>query len=114
MSSLYVDYAERGKEYDIPFILSLFCEYIHLESVRIPAIIYRVNQAEYVIHIRVVAPHEYVNTYSTRREKVNNELAVIKYSFTDRLSCTNQSISLLPPPPASPTRLQYYCNTIAQ
>jgi len=26
-----------------------------------------INQAEYVIHIRVVAPQEYVNTYSTHR-----------------------------------------------
>ena len=28
---------------------------------------YRVHQAEYVIHIRVAASQEYVNTYSTRR-----------------------------------------------
>jgi len=28
---------------------------------------YRVNQAEYVIHIFVVAPQKYVNIYSTRR-----------------------------------------------
>jgi len=28
---------------------------------------YRVNQAEYVIHILVVAPQEFVNAYSTRR-----------------------------------------------
>ena len=26
-----------------------------------------VNQAEYVIHVRVVAPQEYVSIYSTRR-----------------------------------------------
>jgi len=45
---------------------SLFCEYIHNEYVRIH-VIYRGNQAEYVIHILVVAPHENVNTYSTRR-----------------------------------------------
>jgi len=28
---------------------------------------YRVNQAEYVIHMRVAAPQEYVNTYATSR-----------------------------------------------
>ena len=28
---------------------------------------YRVNKAEYVIHIRVAASQEYVHTYSTRR-----------------------------------------------
>jgi len=44
----------------------LFCEYIHLEYVRIH-VINRVNQMEYVIHILVVAPQEYVNIYSTRR-----------------------------------------------
>jgi len=30
-------------------------------------VIYRVNQAGYVIHILLVAPQEYVNIYSTRR-----------------------------------------------
>ena len=65
-SSLHVEYAERGKEYGILFIFSLFCEYIHLEYVRIH-VIYRVNQAEHVIRIRVFAPQEYVNIYSTRR-----------------------------------------------
>jgi len=42
------------------FIYSLLCEYIHLEYQRI-RVIYRVTQAEYGIHILVVAPHEYVN-----------------------------------------------------
>jgi len=65
MVSLHVEYAEREKEYGILFIVNLFCEYIHLEYVRIHSI-YRVNQAEYVIHIRVVASQEYVNIYSTR------------------------------------------------
>ena len=64
--SLHVEYAERGQECDIRFICSLFCEYSHLEYVRIH-VIYRLNQGEYVIHTLVVAPHEYVNTYSTRR-----------------------------------------------
>jgi len=31
---------------------------------------YRVNQAQYVIHILVAASQEYVNTYSTRRVRV--------------------------------------------
>jgi len=35
--------------------------YVHIHGV------YRVNQAEYVIHILVVAPQEYVNIYSTRK-----------------------------------------------
>jgi len=43
--------------------LSLFCEYIALEHVRIH-IIYRVNQAECGIRFLVVAPREYVNIYS--------------------------------------------------
>jgi len=63
---LHVEYAERGTEYSILFISSLFCEYIHLEYVCIHAI-YRVHRAEYVIHIRVVAPQKYVNIYSTHR-----------------------------------------------
>jgi len=39
---------------------------MQLEYVRIH-VIYGVNQAEYRIHILVVAPQEYVNLYSTRR-----------------------------------------------
>jgi len=64
--TLYVEYAGRGNEYSIIFIFQLFCEYIHLESVYIH-VIYRVNQAEYGIHIRVIAPQDYVNILSTRR-----------------------------------------------
>ena len=30
-------------------------------------VMYRVNRAEYVMHMLVVAPQEYVNLYSTRR-----------------------------------------------
>ena len=65
-TNLHVEYAERGKEYGILFIASLFCEYVQLAYIRIHAI-YRVNQAEYVIHILVAVPQEYVNTYLTRR-----------------------------------------------
>jgi len=39
---------------------------MHLEYVRI-RVIYRLDQAEYVIHMHVVAPQEYVKIYSTRR-----------------------------------------------
>ena len=62
---LHVEYAERGNEYGNLFIFSLLCKYVRLEYVRIH-VIYRVHQAEYVIHILVVAPQEYVNPYSTR------------------------------------------------
>jgi len=64
--TLDVEYAERGNEYGILFIFSLFCEYIQLEYVHIHGI-YRVHEAEYGIRILVVAPQEYVNIYSTRR-----------------------------------------------
>jgi len=60
MKTLHVEYVGRGNEYRILFVFSLFCEYIHLEYIRIP-VIYRGNQAEYVIHSRVVVPQEYVN-----------------------------------------------------
>jgi len=43
-------------------MFSLFCEYINLEHVRVP-VVYRVDQAEYVIQIRVAASKKYVNTY---------------------------------------------------
>ena len=59
VGTLHVEYAERRKEYGILSIFSLFCEYFQLEYVRIHAI-YRVYEAEYGIHILVVAPHEYV------------------------------------------------------
>ena len=48
------------------FMFGLFCECIYLEYVQVP-VIYRVNQAEYFVHIHVAASQEYVNTYSTRR-----------------------------------------------
>jgi len=67
--TLHVEYAERGKEYGILLVLNLFCEYSALEYVHIH-VIYRVSQAEYVIHILVVAPQEYVKIYSTRRQGI--------------------------------------------
>ena len=63
MLTLHVEYAERGNEYGTLFIFSLFCEYSHLEYERIHAI-YRDSQAEYVIHILVIAPQEYVNIFN--------------------------------------------------
>jgi len=62
---LHVEYAKRGKQSGSPFMFSLFCEYGHLECVHIH-VIYRIDQAEYAIHILGVAPQEYVNIYSTR------------------------------------------------
>ena len=64
-------YAERGKQYGILSIFSQFCEYTHLEYVRIHGM-YRVNQAEYVIHMLVVAPKEYVNICSTPRGRIKD------------------------------------------
>jgi len=46
--------------------VACFVKNIHLEYVRVH-VIYRVDQAEYVIHVLVVAPQEYVIICSTRR-----------------------------------------------
>jgi len=64
--TLHVEYTERSIQSGILFIFSLFYEYGNLEYVHIH-VIYRVNQAEYVIRIRVAASQECVNIYSTRR-----------------------------------------------
>jgi len=80
LGSLHIECAERGKEYGILFIGSLFCEYIHIEYVRIHAI-YRVNQAEYVIHILVVAPQEYVNIDSTSSEHEEPNVRLTLYTI---------------------------------
>jgi len=66
VTGLHLEYAERGKEYGILFILSLLYVYMPLEYVRVP-VIYRVRQAEYLIYILVAVSQEYVNTYSTPR-----------------------------------------------
>jgi len=79
MLTLHVEYAERGKEYGILFIYGLFCEYIHLENERI-RVIYKVNQAEYGIHILVGAPQESVNICSTRR-MLNSQASVSSLSM---------------------------------
>ena len=66
---LYVEYAEQRIKSGILFIFSLFHEYNNLEYVHIH-VIYRVDQAEHVIRIRVATSQEYVNTYSTRSAPV--------------------------------------------
>jgi len=71
VSFLHVENAERGKYYGILFTLSLSCEYIQFEYVRIH-VIYRGSQAKYGIYILVVVPQEYVNIYSTRRVSLLN------------------------------------------
>jgi len=66
----------------------LFREYIHVEYEH-TRIIYRVNQAEYAIHIRVVAPQEYVNLYSTRwlstHRKDNTRTPTTKLTYESTL-----------------------------
>jgi len=57
---------EQRTKCGILFICSLFYEYVKLEYVSIH-VIYRVNQAEYDVHMLVVAPQEYVNIDSTHR-----------------------------------------------
>jgi len=60
---LHVEYAERGKEYGILFIFSLFCEYIYLEYTR-NHVIHRVNQAEYATPIQHVGWVVYLSILS--------------------------------------------------
>jgi len=57
---------EQNHTVSYSHLACLFCEYFHLDFVRIH-VIYRANQAECGIHILVVAPRESVNVYSTRR-----------------------------------------------
>ena len=64
-----VEYARGRIAYGILFILSLFYEYSNLEYVHIH-IIYRVNQAEYGIRIRVAA---WVNPSTTHLEAARDE-----------------------------------------
>ena len=54
MGNLHVEYAEQRIKYGILSRFSPFYEYSNLEYVRVP-VVHRVNQAEYVIHIRVAA-----------------------------------------------------------
>ena len=54
VASLHVEFAERRIKYDSLFICSPFSEYSNLEHVHV-LVEYRVNQAEYGIHILVAA-----------------------------------------------------------
>jgi len=58
----------RNEEKNTAFYLYLACfrntSILYYARIHV---IYRVNQAEYAIHLLVVAPQEYVNIYSTRR-----------------------------------------------
>ena len=98
MVTLHVEYVEHGKEYGILFKFSLFCEYIYLEYVRIH-VIYRVNQAEYGIHILVVAPQEYVNIYSTRRvvtRTVTSDIGPNRETAPSARRCSDRSVKPTP------------------
>jgi len=63
MLILHVEYAGERIKYGVLFRFGLFYECCNPAYVRIHGIS-RVYQAEYGIHIRVVAPQEYVNNYS--------------------------------------------------
>jgi len=78
--SYMLDTRNEEIKYGILFMFSLFCEYIRLEYVR-SHVIYRVDQAEYVIHILVVAPPKDVNTYPTRS---NSSKCMQNVSFTKK------------------------------
>jgi len=64
VTALHGEYCTRNEGNNTVFYLYLACfeNYIHLEYVRINSI-YRVHQADNVIHGRVVAPQEYVVIY---------------------------------------------------
>ena len=49
-------------------------------------VIYRFNQAEYSIRIRVVAPQEYVNIYSTSRVRIAVRGSFERHTFSLVLS----------------------------
>jgi len=66
LNNLHVEYARGRRKYGILFLFSLSYEYSNLEYAYIHAIC-TVDQAEYVIRIRVAASPEYENTYSTSR-----------------------------------------------
>jgi len=79
---------ERRTKYGILSIFGVFCEYINLEYVHIH-VTYRVQQVEYAIRIHMAAPHEYVNTYPTRRlgVLVLNPFALLQVKGRNRQGC---------------------------
>jgi len=62
-------------------------------------VIYRANQAEHGIYILVVAPQEYVNTYSTRRLPIHAH-PLVYFSVRDASASnrTPPSVSCARPP----------------
>jgi len=72
---------DRNK-YVLLFMIRLFCEYMNLEYIHVH-VIYRVDQAEWVIRIIVAAPQEYVNTYSTRRGRCKSGYPRYLYKHID-------------------------------
>jgi len=62
---LHVEYAEEEKNTAFYGYLACFVNTFTL-NIYVSMSYTRVNQAKYGIHILVVAPQEYVNTYSTR------------------------------------------------
>jgi len=102
MPTLHVEYAEQGNEWGILFIFSWFCEYSNLEYVHIH-VIYRGSQAEYVVHILVVAPQEYVNIYLTRRMPTSPPCCVMPGRGSDGplvlILCCVVAVEMPTPPP---------------
>ena len=47
------------------FVNTFYLKYVHVH------VIHRVNQADYLIHILVVAPQQYVKIYSTRGSRTS-------------------------------------------
>jgi len=112
----------RGRiQRDTLFKLGLFYEYSNLEYVHFHVhfhVIYRVNQAGYVIRFLVAASREYVNTYSTCRVATHRTLGP-SWPLPNILSrlgfCARINHPFTPPPPSAlHIRLHYSCNTIAQ
>ena len=90
------------------FLISLFCEYIHLEYIGIH-VIYRVHLSEYIYHILVVAPQEDVKVYSARR--LLHLLWPIQDTLLLLFVCARVNHPFI-----TPACLHYphYCNTIAR
>jgi len=84
--------------------LACFCDYSHLEYVRIHAT-YRVDQAEYGINILVVAPQEYVKIYLTCRVRTTHmsfcRQRVNPQMLSKSRKLTLARLALSPPKPAS-------------
>jgi len=94
-------------------MFSLFCEHDNLEYVHVH-VIYRGNQAEYRIRIRVAASQEFLNICSTRKLLIAGLPRPYKIIFHVH-PCVHESILLLLPPlPPLPHTVHYYITTIVQ